>query len=54
MGLIKSMYGEEAENQVAWSAFIGAGGSTYLVLMILHIKIEKFIKSIRRNNGKYN
>ena len=44
MGLIKSMYGEEAENQVAWSAFIGGGGATYLVLMTLYIKIENFIK----------
>ncbi len=50
MGLIKSMYSEEAENQVAWNAFIGGGGATYLVLMVLHIKIKKFIKSIRRTH----
>ncbi len=47
MGLIKSMYGEEAENQVAWSAFIGAGGATYLVLIVLYEKIKNFIKEMK-------
>lgn len=42
------MYGEEAENHVAWCAFIGGGGANFIVLMAIWIKIREFTKSFRR------
>ena len=50
MGLIKSTYSEEIENQVAWNAFMGGGGANVIILMAIWIKIKEFTKLFRRIN----
>ena len=46
------MSSESIQQQRAWDTFIGSGGATFLVILVIWIKIKKFAEIIKVKYAK--